>query len=99
MGPGPIPGQGTRLHMLQLKIPHVATKAWHSQINKINKHLGKKVRSWLRELLVRERGYFRPDFGRGNKHRAGITATVYFQNSTCQYLKDPENKRSPISGE
>ena len=33
-GPGLIPGQGTRSHMLQLKIPHAATKTWHSQINK-----------------------------------------------------------------
>ena len=33
-GPGSIPGWGTRSHMLQLKIPHSATKTWHSQINK-----------------------------------------------------------------
>ena len=39
-GPGSISGQGTRSQMLQLrvhtpqlKIPHVTTKAWHSQIN------------------------------------------------------------------
>ncbi|TEA34982.1 hypothetical protein DBR06_SOUSAS9710054, partial [Sousa chinensis] len=25
-GPGSVPGQGTRSHMLQLKIPHVARK-------------------------------------------------------------------------
>ena len=38
--PGLIPGQGTRSHMLQLKIPratrkipHAATKTQHSQIN------------------------------------------------------------------
>ena len=31
---GSIPGQGTRSHMMQLKIPHAATKSWHSQINK-----------------------------------------------------------------
>ena len=43
-GPGLIPGQGTRSHMLQLRIPmpqlkilHVATKTPCSQINK-NKH-------------------------------------------------------------
>ena len=28
------PGQGTRSHMLQLKILNAATKTWHSQINK-----------------------------------------------------------------
>ena len=33
-GPGPIPGQGTRVHRLQLKIMHAATKTWHSQTNK-----------------------------------------------------------------
>ena len=39
-GPRSIPGQGTtpphaqlRVRMLQLKIPHAATKTWHSQIN------------------------------------------------------------------
>ena len=32
-GPGLIPGQGTRSHMLQLKIPSVTTKTQHSQIN------------------------------------------------------------------
>ena len=38
--PGSIPGQGTRSHMqqlrvhvLQLKISHAATKTWRSQIN------------------------------------------------------------------
>ena len=30
-----IPGQGTRSHMLQLKIPHTKTKTQRSQINKI----------------------------------------------------------------
>ena len=33
-GLGSIPGQGTRSHMLQLKVPHAATKTQHSQINK-----------------------------------------------------------------
>ena len=33
-GPGSIPGQGTRFHMLQLKILNVATKTRHSQIKK-----------------------------------------------------------------
>ena len=32
-GPGSIPRQGTRSHVLQLKIPHSATKTWSSQIN------------------------------------------------------------------
>ena len=42
-GPGLIPGQGTRSHMLQLrvmpqlKIPSAATKTWRTQIHK--KHL------------------------------------------------------------
>ena len=31
-GPGVIPGQRTRSHMPQLKIPCAATKTWHSQI-------------------------------------------------------------------
>ena len=31
-GPGLIPGQGTRSHKLQLKIPRVTTKIWQSQI-------------------------------------------------------------------
>ena len=29
-----IPGWGTRSHVPQLKIPHVATKTWFCQINK-----------------------------------------------------------------
>ena len=33
-GPGSFPGQGTRSHMLQWKIPHATTKTQHSQINK-----------------------------------------------------------------
>ena len=33
-GSGLIPGQGTRSHMPQLKIPHATAKAWYSQINK-----------------------------------------------------------------
>ena len=32
-GLGLIPGQGTRSHMLQIKIPHATTKTWQSQIN------------------------------------------------------------------
>ena len=32
-GLGLIPVQGTRSHKPQLKIPHVATKTWYSQIN------------------------------------------------------------------
>ena len=31
---GSIPGQGTRSHMLQLKISHAATQTWCSQISK-----------------------------------------------------------------
>ena len=33
-GPGSIPGQGTRAHMLQLKILDATTKTQHSQMNK-----------------------------------------------------------------
>ena len=33
-GPGSIPGQGTRSHMPQLKIPCAAVKTQHRQINK-----------------------------------------------------------------
>ena len=33
-GQGLIPGQGTRSHVLQLKIPHAASKTRQSQINK-----------------------------------------------------------------
>lgn len=36
--PGSVPGRGTRAHILQLKIPHVATKTRHSQIDKYIKH-------------------------------------------------------------
>ena len=32
-GPGSISGQATRSNVPQLKIPHVANKTWHSQIN------------------------------------------------------------------
>ena len=39
-GPDSIPGQGTRSPMLQLKIPHVATKTLHSQTeNFVKKNL------------------------------------------------------------
>ena len=34
-GLGSIPDQRTRSPMLQIKIPHVTDKIWHSQINKI----------------------------------------------------------------
>ena len=34
-GTGSIPGQGTRSHMLQLKILHASTKTQCSQINKL----------------------------------------------------------------
>ena len=50
-GPGSIPGQGTRshmlqlrVHMLQLKILHVATNSRCSQINKCTKKKKKKVK-------------------------------------------------------
>ena len=33
-GPSLIPGQGTRSHVLQLKVLHAAAKTQHSQINK-----------------------------------------------------------------
>ena len=46
-------GQGTRSHMLQLKILHATTKTWHSQINElINKHCFKKaVYEWYFETI------------------------------------------------
>ena len=36
---GSIPGQGTTVHMLQLKGLHTTTKSGHSQINKILKFI------------------------------------------------------------
>ena len=33
-GLGSTPGQGTISHMLQLKILHATTEAWHNQISK-----------------------------------------------------------------
>ena len=58
-GPGSIPGQGTKSHMLQLrvrmpqlKVPRATTKTQHSQINKyffFKKHItyvGEKVNVW-----------------------------------------------------
>ena len=44
-GVGLIPGQGTRSHTPQLKIPHATTKTQHSQIKNILKPNGKK-RGW-----------------------------------------------------
>ena len=53
-GLGSIPGQGTKSHMLQLRIP--TTKTWHSQINKNKKNLREGKCSCLatciREALV-----------------------------------------------
>ena len=40
--PGSIPGQGTRSHMLQLKIPHAATKTQHRERKEGKKETGKK---------------------------------------------------------
>ena len=34
-GPGSIPGQGTRSHILQLKIPRALTKTQHVQMSKL----------------------------------------------------------------
>jgi len=48
-GMGLIPGQGTRSHLLQLKILHAATKAWCSQINSFKK---KKERNFQRDRLI-----------------------------------------------
>ena len=41
-----IPGQGTRLHMPQLKIPRAETKTQHSKINK-NKKFRKRKHGYL----------------------------------------------------
>ena len=51
-GPGLIPGQGTRSHMLQLKIPHAATKTWCSQIKKWRKRGLCNAFPFPRELLI-----------------------------------------------
>ena len=52
-GPGSIPDQGTRPHVLQLKIWRVTTKARHSQINIFLK--GKEKSNWeLCEILFAE---------------------------------------------
>ena len=32
-GPGSVPGQGTKSHTRQQKLPHAKTKTWHSQIH------------------------------------------------------------------
>ena len=40
-GPSSIPGQGTRSHMTQIKIPHAVAKTWCSQINKCLKKYNK----------------------------------------------------------
>ena len=47
-GPGSIPGQGTRSHMPQLKIPCAATGTQHSQINTQTnlKKKEKKCQDW-----------------------------------------------------
>ena len=51
-GMGLIPGQGTRSHLLQLKILHAATKAWCSQINSLKKKERKKERNFQRDRLI-----------------------------------------------
>ena len=47
-GPGSIPGQGTRSHMPQLKIPHAATKTQHNQ------YLKKKKKKERKEMPGKE---------------------------------------------
>ena len=54
-GPGSIPGQGTRSHMPQLKIPHTATKTQCSQINKNNKKKKRNGDGGLEESQVGDR--------------------------------------------
>ena len=58
-GPGSIPGQGSRSHLLQLKIPHLATKiedpctatkTQHSQINICLKRKGRATTKWEKHL-------------------------------------------------
>ena len=46
-GPGSILGQGTRSHMIQLKILHAATETWCSQINKYFNKSGRQRMRWL----------------------------------------------------
>ena len=40
---GSTPGQGTRFHMPQLKLPHTTTKMGHSQINKLKNNKTKHL--------------------------------------------------------
>ena len=56
-GMGSIPGQGTRSHIWQLKIPHAATKIHCSQINTyflkaLKKRVNKRQGSYLLESDV-----------------------------------------------
>ena len=55
-GLGLIPGQGTKPHKLQLKVPHAdserlkipcaAAEPWHSQINDINQKFNKNFKEY-----------------------------------------------------
>ena len=49
-GPGSIPGQGTRSHMVQLKSPHVTTETWSSQMN--NYVILKTERGVVKQMMV-----------------------------------------------
>ena len=51
-GPGLIPGQGTRPHLLQLKIPHAATKTCCSQIKNRRKRGLCNASAFPRGLLI-----------------------------------------------
>ena len=51
-GPGLIPGQGTRPHLLQLKIPHAAAKTCCSQIKKRRKGGLCNASAFPRGLLI-----------------------------------------------
>ena len=49
-GPGSIPGQGTRSHILQLRRSHASTKTWCSQINILKKE--KNIQVWLHVVWI-----------------------------------------------
>ena len=58
-GLGSIPSQGTRSHMLQLKISHATAKIQHSQINKRKKekNLCKSRPSQFKPMLFKGQVY------------------------------------------
>ena len=76
-GMGLIPGQGTRSHLLQLKILHAATKAWCSQINSLKKKERKKERKKFPEGQVD-----REEFKYTKKYFINMTVWDYLNSSS-----------------